>query len=184
LLEYLDCSHNCLKCLPSLPFYLYNLQCEYNYITYLPKLTPLLEILNCNSNQIEVIPELSNKLRSLLCSKNYLDLLPEFPVTLNWLRCNNNPYIYGGFIDIYYIDKHGCDYNSYISNKNIIDEINYEFQKIRKWRTIYFYLKFKIKFIQWYFKSQKKKIQDRYHPSKIIELLDKNIEIEELELHL
>jgi hypothetical protein len=183
-LEYLICSHNCLTILPELPSKLHNLQCDYNYLAILPNLPLYLEILNCNHNELNVIPELHNKLTSLLCSNNYLNILPEFPSTLNWLKCNNNPYIYGGNINIYYKDKHCCDFRGYIGDKNIIIDINEEFQKIRKWRFIFYHLKYKRKFIQWYYRSQEEKIRKKYHPSKINELLDKNIEIEDLDLYI
>ena len=183
-LEYLFCSHNCLRKMPELPSKLHNLQCEYNYLNILPNLPLYLEILNCSNNELDSIPELPNKLTSLLCDNNYLNLLPEFPLTLYWLRCNNNPYIYGGNINIYYKNKHTCDFTAYIGNKNTIFDINEQFRKIERWRFIFYHLKYKQKFIRWYYKSQEEKIRKKYHPSRINELLGKNIEIDDLDKYI
>ena len=145
LLTYLDCSVNKLTVLPELPL-LTLLDCSNNQLTLLPEL-PLLTDLYCYNNKLSVLPEMPNLIR-LGCSYNKLSVLPEMPNLIR-MGCSNNP--------IHYI-------------------IGNDIKKLRllqRFRHLYFSLKYKGRFVDWLWeKVRKPKIEQMYHPSRLIEFID------------
>ena len=67
----LDCNHNNIKSLPSLPSILTSLDCNYNQLTSLPPMPGPLEVLSCGNNKLTSLT-LDNRdaLRSVDCSNN------------------------------------------------------------------------------------------------------------------
>jgi hypothetical protein len=49
---------------------------------------------------------------------------------------------------------------------------------------LYYRFKFKIKFIQWFLKTNEAQIIEQNHPDKIIELLDSGVDVLDLDQHL
>lgn len=88
----LNCSHNFLTYLPTLPLTLKELYCFNNLLAYLPDLPSTLEILDCSTNELTVLCTITlpPNLKVLDCSDNYLKNLPELPSTLRRLDCSCN----------------------------------------------------------------------------------------------
>jgi len=89
-LQYLQCSYNLLRSLPSLPSGLIELDCHTNQLDSLPVLPNGLQSLNCMNNNLKLLPNLTNLLKTLNCSYNQLDSLPNLPVNLVSLDCGGN----------------------------------------------------------------------------------------------
>jgi uncharacterized repeat protein (TIGR01451 family) len=90
-LDYLICNNNQLTNLPVLPPTVQVLVCSDNQITNLPTLPIILRELICNNNQLTTLPALPTPLWNLECFNNQLTSLPSFPPALIWVKCNNNP---------------------------------------------------------------------------------------------
>ena len=158
LITNIDCSNNRLKILPKLPINLVILKCDHNLLIQLPKLPSELENLCCNFNQLNYIRHLPNNLKILNCGFNKLSSLPNLPNYLSVFAFNSN-YIY----DVVF------NSNIQITKKNI--------NKLNNFRYFYYSLKYKIKIIQWYWKSQESFVIKKYHPKNLINLItDKNNE--------
>jgi hypothetical protein len=72
----LNCSHNQLICLPTLPLPLKLLTCSFNKLTSLPTL-PNLRELNCITNSLETLPELPSTLEHLKATLPWIEDLEE-----------------------------------------------------------------------------------------------------------
>jgi Leucine-rich repeat (LRR) protein len=130
----LNCSHNKLDKLPTLPCKLQNLFCFDNELTNLPELPDTLQILACYDNQlIDLLPskagsseskdscfKLPSTLKHLGCAGNKLTQLPEMPETLLTFSCNRNQLtILPKFPDT--LQELGCSFNNldiFCSSKN------------------------------------------------------------------
>jgi hypothetical protein len=89
-LIYLNCSHNYLTTLPSLPNTLAHLVCNSNSLTSLPLLPTSLTTLRCHFNSLTSLPSLPNSLLKLICNSNSLTNLPSLTTNLFELVCNSN----------------------------------------------------------------------------------------------
>ena len=89
-LKILDCSHNNLNCLPTLPQNLEVLYCSRNKLTFLPILPQNLKILYCFHNNLNCLPTLPQNLEVLYCSHNKLTSLYTLPQNLEVLYCSHN----------------------------------------------------------------------------------------------
>jgi hypothetical protein len=179
-LEILICNNNNLEYLPTLPVSLItllchnnklitlpyllnnllinNIDCSNNRLKFLPKLPINLVILKCDHNLLIQLPKLPSELENLCCSFNKLSSLPNLPNYLTVLTFNSN-YIYNIVFNS----------NIQIIKKNI--------KKLNNFRYFYYSLKYKIKIIQWYWKSQESFVIKKYHPKNLINLItDKNNE--------
>jgi Leucine-rich repeat (LRR) protein len=177
-LEKLYCNYNQLTSLPFLNKNLQVLDCSYNKLTFLPQLTHNLLMLNCCCNQLSYIPPLKSKLRKLKVDFNklyYLPLLNDRLLNdkLHELHFYGNP--------IYQIISYRFGRGRY---RVPLDGINIKINILNNFRYLYYCLKFKNKFNKWLIKSREKKIMAKYHPSKIDELLEKGIEIDNFDLYL
>ncbi len=162
-LKILDCTINKLMSLPKLNKNLEELYCDSNDLTILPELNEDLKILYCGGNILRLLPKLNENLRELCCFNNYLISLPELNEKLIILNCKEN--LLPDFImnfnptNLYYIDTITSQ------EKNTINT----FYKC-KYRIIC--LKYKQHFIRWYLRSQEKYIMQKYHPNKLLEILN------------
>jgi len=89
-MKVLNCSHNQLTSLPSLPATLTSLNCIYNQLSSLPTLPDNLIDLVCYNNEIDSIPTLPLTLQVLWFGNNQVSSIPTLPSTLKALRCANN----------------------------------------------------------------------------------------------
>ncbi len=105
---------------------------------------PTLETLSCEDNLIKYIPSMP-KLRVLFCDDNKIEYLPFLP-NIHLITMKNNPYEY--------------DYNEYILICKIVFILNC--------------LKLKKKFIAWYWRSGREKIEKKYHPNNLIKFIDES----------
>lgn len=180
----LHCSENKLISLPSLPYSLEKLYCRINKLTSLPNLFLCnLKVLNFSYNDISFINELPPFLEKLKFNNNKFVLLPKLPLTVKYkyLDYKNNPLIYD-----FYSNNDICIIiatNQFYESK-IITYINNIYDKIKKFKYLFFYLKFKKKFIKWLWKSREVMIMKKFHPNKICKLLKNGISIDDLELYL
>jgi hypothetical protein len=141
------CKNNILLSLPKLPSFLKKLVCNNNLLTELPMLPNLLESLFCQNNQLSHLPKLPHSLITLYCSNNNLCLLPDVDTTL---------------VELYTI--HNCLPYKRITRK-CINETN---EKIKKYKYLFYCLKYKKKFKRWLWEYvREKKIKMEYHPSVI-----------------
>jgi hypothetical protein len=211
-LKYLLCERNKLRLLPELPESLVNLDCSSNKLTFLPKLTERLKKLNCSNNQLTSLPLLSESLVELYSSFNKLTSLPKLPKSLKKLNCSTNqltllPTLPESLVELI------CHHNQLLSfpklpeklyilllfnnpisdiledllenqitirnatNSNAINILN-------RFRYVYYCLKFKLKFIQWFLRTMEAKIMEQNHPNKIIKLLESGVDIFDLDQYL
>jgi hypothetical protein len=91
--------------------------------------------------------------------------LPDLPQNLVNLIYSNNP-----IADIL---------DSLVQNT-----IKHNLKVLNKFKYLYYCLKFKIKFIQWFLRSNKTKIMEKNHPNKIIALLANGVDIDDLDKYL
>ena len=88
-LKYLNCDHNDLVGLPTLPPGLIMLQCHNNQLAALPALPATLTHLFCHGNAFTALPALPPALVSLDCHACPLTGLPALPPSLTGLDCFN-----------------------------------------------------------------------------------------------
>ena len=158
----------------------------YQNLTHLPDLSPYhsLKILNCFHNQLTCLPPLPDSLISLNCSKNQLKELPVLPCQLERLYCHDNqltflPDLPSSLTHIY------CVGNPLIYKENTIICINETNQKIRKFKELYFCLKYKNQFRKWLWeKVREKEAKRRYHPDRIKEVLNQGMNWQEIDEYL
>ena len=191
-LEILDCSDNQLKSLPELPESLTELYCYNNQLISLPNLQKNLIILWCSNNQLISLPELPENLEELQCYNNLLTSLPDLQKSLNYLACSDNQItsiteLPNSLYSLYWENNHMYDILEdlsiicrHIPSSNAINILN-------RFRHVYYYLRFKIKFIQWFLRTKKAKIMVKTtvdYPDKIIELLDSGVDVLDLEQYI
>ena len=129
----LRCSHNFISEIPYLPLTLQQLYCNNNTLSSLHKLPNGLLVLECNKNKLQMLPHLPAGLHILTCDDNKLVCLPELPLSnLVYLSCIRNPFI------------------EYLRNGHrvSIDTINEVNTVIRRFRYLYYLLKYKWKFLE------------------------------------
>jgi Leucine-rich repeat (LRR) protein len=155
-LEYLICSYNQLTVIPFLPKIRY-LCCTNNKITNIEKINSL-QVLYCSRNELKNIPNLIN-LEKLYCSSNHFIILPELP-KLKILYCFNNP-----ICDI-------TENDYYINNIEFFHKINKILDNFRK---LFYTLKYKKQLKKWLWdKVRRPKIEQIYHPDKILKFIEYN----------
>jgi Leucine-rich repeat (LRR) protein len=184
-LRYLDCSHNKLKKLPQLPSKLVHLCCSYNYLKKLPELPSDILILDVKYNYLTELPFLPNKIKYLNCNNNKItnQVFPELP-NLKFLFCTENSKL--GFLPTLYNEHIFIEFNlsaTIYKNRNI-QHINNVNKILKKWKYLFYCLKFKKKFNILLWKIREKIAIKNFHPSKIIKLLEKGINIEDLYKYL
>ena len=191
-LQYLICSNNQLTSLPELNNELIYLNCSYNQLTNLPELNNKLIYLNCSNNQLTSIPELNNELKYLHCSNNQLTNLLELNNELIYLNCSNNQLTNLPELNNNLRELH-CYNNSLLDilqihyiylNKKINIMIKNSFQRLYRFKFLFWSLKYKTKLRDWlWVRVRLPKIEKMYHPSKLNELLNErdNITDEELD---
>jgi Leucine-rich repeat (LRR) protein len=182
-LQHLNCCNNQIRFLPPLPSNLKELYCSQNYLTTLPPLPVNLKDLYCANNQLTTLENLPSNLKTLHCADNKLITLPALPLSLNKLYCSNNKIF---FLQQFLpnLDRLICDNNklihlpylnkeislsffnnpvSKIIRNSITVKMNSQIKILKNFCFLYFSLKFKKKFIQWYFKAVEPTIMDKYH---------------------
>jgi hypothetical protein len=121
---------------------------------------PNLRSLYCSNNQLTFLPQMPN-LESLICQYNQLYFLPELQ-NIEQLSCEGNP--------IYM-----CNRNDDIDQENE-DEID-NLRIMNRFRDLYYSLKFKKQFHNWLWEGVRKpKIEQIYHPSNLIKMINDNPE--------
>jgi len=163
-LKYLNCSDNQLAYLPSVAASttLKEIWCSDNQLTCLPLLPSKLEILYCHNNKLTCLPLLPSKLEMLNCENNQLRYLPSLPSRLEMFKFYNN-----SFLD-YYIKDDDC-----MSMKTYNTQLRKEIKIIKKFRELFYTLKYKKKFIDFlWFHVREPKIKNKYHPSNLMKLLE------------
>jgi len=159
-LKILVCNNNQLSNLPRLPKNLEMLMCNNNNLSSLPKLNENLTVLNCNDNQLLCLPHLNRNLKILNCYNNLLSMLPILNNRLTIILYYNNPI---------------CDIISAIH----ITEIKTKINILNNFKSLYYLLKHKQRFIKWYWRSQEQKIKNKYSPHNLIELLETHVELDD-----
>ena len=155
----LSCYNNQLTQLPELNNHLKVLSCEHNLLTQLPKINSSLKKLYCHHNKLTQLPELNSSLIELWCSSNLLTQMPELNSSLAYLYCQNNKFPFkisnGGYL---------------LHEK--INEFNLKFKCLKRFKELYYLLKFKSQFRDWlWIKVRLPRIQNQYHPDNLSEFL-------------
>ncbi len=155
----LNCSDNQLESLPQLPEKLNTLWCYRNKLIQLPSLNQDLLQLWCSENQLTSLPVFNLKLKVLVCHTNKLTCIPNLSPVLTNIICFNNP-----------IFKTISDPNFNIMRHNI--------QKLNRFKELFYCLKYKkqFRYLLW-IKLREPKIQQYYHPTNLLQLLDNNTNI-------
>jgi len=192
-LEKLDCSHNQLTSLPTLPQYLKILICDNNQLTCLPTLPQNIEYLFCVDNQLTCLPTLPKNLQELYCNDNQLSLLPNLSENLKILCCYNNqltclPTLPQNLEELYCINNQlhvlpnlpqnleelDCFNNPIyeIVNNNSLIKIKKNVQILNNFRHLYYCLKFKKQLRKWLWeKVREPNVKKLYNPNYLIENL-------------
>ena len=175
-LKFLFCSHNQLKKLPKLSKKLVKLACSHNQLNRLPTLSNKLYLLNCSNNQLINLPALPSKLEIINCSHNKLINIPALPNIIDMLICSHNqlqylPIIPNTILNFGY--NHNPIYD--IINSDNINTINTRLSIIRRFKFLYFMLKYKKQFINFYYKKVvEPRVIIRSHPSNLIKMINNN----------
>ncbi len=177
-LETLNCANNQIIKLPLLPDTLKELNCSNNNLTELCDLSAFykLNVLNCSNNQLINLPALSSTLEIINCSHNQLINIPTLPNIIDMLICSHNqlqnlPIIPNTILNFAY------NYNPIydIINSDNINTINTRLSIIRKFKFLYFILKYKKRFINFYYKKVvEPRVIIRSHPSNLIKIINNN----------
>lgn len=162
-LVHFECICTNLTYLPDLPISLKRLVCMENRLIQLPELPEKLEILECSKNSLIEIPQLPNELKHLYCHKNNIRVLPYLPSKLEILTCCNNPLGYNVT-------------RSWYGKTNI--------ENFRQMRIKHSLTKFRKKLIEWLWRARNSLAKIRYHPYRINEVLNRGIDIDDLELYI
>ena len=158
-LKVLSCEHNLLTQLPKLNSSLKKLYCDHNKLTQLPELNSSLKLLSCQHNLLTQLPELNSCLEALFCEENKLTQLPELNSSLAYLYCQNNKFPFK-------ISNSG-----YLLHEKI-NEFNLKFKFLKRFKELYYLLKFKSQFRDWlWIKVRLPRIQNQYHPDNLDEFL-------------
>ena len=146
------------------------LSCYNNSLIRLPELNHSLKYLYCSDNQLTILPKLNNELQILECFDNQLTILPELNDALEMLVCDDNSF--PSFISI----------NSGYLNQENKNRINNEFQRLYRFKLLFWSLKYKTKLrdLLW-IRVRLPKIEKMYDPSKLNELLNADMSEEELD---
>ena len=116
------------------------------------------------------VDKLNNSLETLNCSYNQLTSLPELNNALVILVCDDNSF--PSFISI----------DRWHLNQEKKTRINNEFQRLYRFKLLFWSLKYKSKFRDWlWIRVRLPKIEKTYHPSKLNELLNSDMSEEELD---
>lgn len=173
-LQELHCRNNKLTSLPELPENLRHLQCQFNKLTSLPRLPETLDVLCCDFNELTSLPRLPENLELFSCERNQLTSLPRLPENLKVLNCLNNKIVYLPDLPLE-LQSVCCLYNPL---RNIIELYNLQELKaqiivLNRVRHLIHSLKCKKQLRKWlWMKVRLPKIQDKYHPDNLKELLD------------
>jgi len=184
-LEYLHCSQNELTSLPTLPESLEWLVCENNQLTTLPELPDSLKYLHCKNNRLASLPALPEILEELDCGNNQLTTLPVLPESLVWLGCEYNqlttlPELPDSLGNLEYFDNPIWYIIWDLVDDNDISIVRRTINTLNRFRHLYYHLKFKLKFIQWFLRANERKIMEQNHPDKITALLASGVDVLEL----
>ena len=155
------CNQNKLIVLPELPNGLTHLQCGHNNLLYLPKLSRTLEYLYCSYNNIKIIDDIPKTIKKLCCDNTQVIELSELhEIRFEHLSCYNTPLIH-------------------LTNSFCINKLNKVSNIIRKFKFLFYSLKYKNKLrdILW-INIREKKIKELYSPANLNKLIE-NIEDEE-----
>ena len=185
-LKVLVCYRNKLSSLPDLPKSLIILFCNMNNLTLLPLLPETLILLLCCRNQLIRLPTLPNTLKQLYCSGNRLTSLPELSDSLEWLECENNQLTTLPVLPES-LEGLACNFNP-ITNiiEVLIDDINNiilvrsTINTLNRFKHLYYCLRFKLKFNQWFLRANERKLMEQNHPDKITALLASGVDVLEL----
>jgi len=133
--------------LPRLPETLIHLDCRHTSLRRLPELPQRLEYLNCSFSNVRItsLPVLP-RLRWFVCETNSIISLPE--------EINN------------------IIYDIYNTPTFIRIELNDKKTQIKRFRSLYYHLKFKKVFRELLWKIRVPKIQEKYSPENISKMLN------------
>jgi len=182
----LVCSSNELTSLPSLPESLEWLRCCDNQLTALPVLPDSLEYLDCDENHLTSLPVLPDSLEWLSCCDNHLTSLPVLPDSLEWLSCCDNhltslPELSDSLNELDYMINPIYDIiEVLVDDADDISIVRNTINKLNRFRHLYYCLRFKLKFIQWFLRANETKIMEENHPDKITALLASGVDVLEL----
>jgi hypothetical protein len=95
-------------------------------------------------------------------------MLPTLPESLDGFDYLNNP-IHDILEDL--IDDYADEL--YLVNGTI--------KALKRFKTAYYCMKFKLKFIQWHLRTNEARIMEQNHPSRIIKLLASGVDVLELD---
>jgi hypothetical protein len=133
----------------------------------LPPLPPSLRYLNCSNNDLTELPPFPPNIQEVYCFQNRLSgILPELPLSLSIIRFDSKD-------------------NCFIYRNQFISHIRSVHEKLRKFRFLFYCLRFKTRFRDWLWdKIRRPKIEAQYHPSRVAELLENGVDLEDLEVAL
>jgi len=195
----LVCSDNNLISLPELNENLLRLYCHNNNLIKLPELNEKLLCLDCSYNNITFLPKLK-KLQTLMCCYTEITCLPILNLELEILHCYGSnlselPILNNNLKKFDFSDTPICDIifnittnderetyyaengteNGILVYSLCIDITREKIKRINKFRFLYYSLKFKQQFRNWlWIKVRKPKIEQQFHPNKLLKLLNGN----------
>jgi len=162
-LHTLYCNQNFIKEIPYLNEKLIILHCQNNLLTKLPALNYHLQILFCHNNQINYIPPFNEYLRIFNASYNQIYSLPDFPDTIEQIYIYHNP------INRIIPPNHS-DFSNMKKNIKIMNKFRFLFYSLK--------CKKQLMKILWE-KVREPLIMKKYHPSKLLDYLNEEKDMDE-----
>lgn len=207
-LEILDCSHNQIRVIRSLPPALLWFDCSYNEISTICPLPPRTRIFACKHNQVNELPPLSEDLVSLYasynaikqlpilpldliileCAHNQIQQLPELPTTLRTLMCNDNPMPMfpriPTTVNVVILNNVFMQWMNRVPSQYEGQEAQYAYNVWTAFREAYYTAKYRRPLRDALWRIREKHAMEDMHPSVIERMLDEGIDIDDIRVRL
>ena len=173
-LKKLNCCNCNIEIIKNLPSNLQILDCVCNNIKVLDNLPHELMELDVTLNYQLYYLSVNNNLKKIKIQNRIYDTTNNLPFINNIENCEN--ILIQGTLNI--INKYRGAYEEFLNSSQHDNDKNVVFfkynRKIINFKYLFYSLKFKKLLLRWYLKSKLLKIQDTYHPDKLIKILENN----------
>lgn len=184
-LLWFDCSHNQISTICPLPPHTRVFLCDHNQINELPRLSEDLVDLYASYNQIQCLPILPLELVTLSCSNNLLRQLPDpLPNTLTELVCNDNPMTMipriPSSVSALTLNDEFMQWLDRVPRDHADRKVQYVYEVLIAFREAYYSAKFRRPLRDALWRIREKHAMEDMHPSVIRRMLSDGIDMEDI----